>query len=101
MRSQLGSTKEKSCSTSMIDFYDEVISLLNVGKAVNFYRAFDTASHKVRTEKILIYGVDGQTVRWVESWLNCQAQRVVVCGMKSMWKVTGGEHSSQQYCSVS
>lgn len=80
--------------TSMIDLYDEVTSLLNVGKAVNFCGAFDTASHKNCTEKVLIYGVDGQTVRCVENWLNGQAQRVVGIGMKSMWMpVTDSEPS--------
>ncbi|KAK4829816.1 hypothetical protein QYF61_006653 [Mycteria americana] len=49
-------------------------------------RAFDTVSHKILTDKLLMYGLDKQTVRWVKTWLNGWAQRVVISGAKSSWR---------------
>lgn len=30
-------------------------------------KAFDTVSHKILIEKLLMYGVDEQTVKWIEN----------------------------------
>lgn len=73
-------------------------SFTDEGRAVDiveldFRKAFDTASQKVLRDKLLICGVDGQTVRWTENWLNGQAQWVVTNGTKSTrGPVTGGTH---------
>ena len=45
--SQHGSNKEKSCLTILIAFYDEMIGLVDMGRAVDavyldFSKAFDT-----------------------------------------------------------
>ncbi|KAK4831463.1 LOW QUALITY PROTEIN: hypothetical protein QYF61_017711, partial [Mycteria americana] len=58
-------------------------------------KAFDTVSHKVFIEKLLMYGLHEQSarcrVRWTENWLNGWAQRVVMSSTKSSWKpVTSG-----------
>lgn len=37
---------------------------------LNFKKLFDTVSHKDLINKLLKYGLDRQTVRWIESWLN-------------------------------
>ena len=39
---------------------------------------FDTVSHKILTDKLLMYGLNKQTVRWGETWLNGWAQRCKV-----------------------
>ena len=49
--------------------------LVDKGKAVDivylhFSKAFDTVSHKFLIEKLLIYGLDVQTVQWIENWPN-------------------------------
>ncbi|KAK4811114.1 hypothetical protein QYF61_019745 [Mycteria americana] len=42
-------------------------------------------------EKLMRYGLDEQTVRWTENWLNSRAQRVLISGMKSSCRpVTSG-----------
>ena len=63
-----GFTKRKSWLTNLVNFHDEVTGLVDEGGAVDFvyldYRkAFDTVSHKILIEKLLMYGLDEQTMR--------------------------------------
>ncbi|KAK4806776.1 hypothetical protein QYF61_005572 [Mycteria americana] len=79
----------KSSLTNLISFCDEVTGLVDEGRAVDidyldFRKAFDTVSHKILLEKP--YGLDEQTVRWIENWLNGWAQRVVISGTKCSWR---------------
>ena len=37
---------------------------------LDFSKTFDTFSHKILTNKLMKYGLDEQTVRWFENWLN-------------------------------
>ncbi|CAM4359497.1 unnamed protein product [Caretta caretta] len=89
--SQHGFTKGRSCLTNLIAFYDEITGSVDEGKAVDvlfldFSKAFDTVSHSILVSKLKKYGLDECTIRWVESWLNCQAQRVVINGSMSSWQ---------------
>ncbi|KAK4823614.1 hypothetical protein QYF61_004217 [Mycteria americana] len=88
--SQHGFRKGRSCLTNLISFYDKVTRLADEGKAVDvvyldFSKAFDTVSHNILLEKLAAHGLDGRTLRWVKSWLDGQAQRVVVNGDESSW----------------
>jgi len=61
------------------------------GKAVDvayldFSKAFDTVPHSILLEKLAAQGLDGCTLRWIKNWLNGQAQRVVMNGVKSSWR---------------
>ncbi|KAK4806885.1 hypothetical protein QYF61_012606 [Mycteria americana] len=51
-----------------------------------FTKSFDTDSHKILIDKVMKYGLDEQTVRWAENWMNGRAQRVVISGTKSSWR---------------
>ncbi|CAM4564646.1 unnamed protein product [Lepidochelys olivacea] len=89
--SQHGFTKGRSCLTNLIAFYDEITGFVDEGKAVDvlfldFSKAFDTVSHSILVSKLRKYGLDECTIRWVESWLDCWAQRVVINGSKSSWQ---------------
>ncbi|CAM5075663.1 unnamed protein product [Natator depressus] len=89
--SQHGLTKGKSCLINLIAFYDEITGSGDEGKAVdvlflNFSKAFDTVSHSILVSKLKKYGLDECTIRWVESWLDCRAQRVVINGSMSSWQ---------------
>ncbi|CAM4378788.1 unnamed protein product [Lepidochelys olivacea] len=89
--SQHGFTKGRSCLTNLIAFYDEITGSVDEGKAVDvlfldFSKAFDTVSHSILVSKLRKYGLDECTIRWVESWLDCLAQRVVINGSMSNWQ---------------
>jgi len=66
------------------------------GKAVDviyldFSKAFDTVPHSILLEKLAAHILDGCTLGWIKNWLNGQAQRVVMNGVKSSWQlVTSG-----------
>ncbi|CAM4644317.1 unnamed protein product [Lepidochelys kempii] len=89
--SQHGFTKGKSCLTNLIAFYDEITGSVDEGKAVevlflDFSKAFDTVSHSILVIKLKKYGLDECTIRWVESWLDCRAQQVVINSSMSSWQ---------------
>jgi len=84
------SMKRKSCWTNLVTFYSEMTGLVDEGRAVNtvclgFSRVFDTVSRKILLDKLLVYRLDEQTARWIENWLNGQAQWVVISGTTSSW----------------
>ncbi|KAK4828095.1 hypothetical protein QYF61_023457 [Mycteria americana] len=86
--SQHGFMKDGSCLTNQISFNDKVTRIVDEGKAMDvvyldFSKAFDTVSHSILLEKLPAHGLDGGTLHWVKNWLDGQAERVVVNGIKS------------------
>ncbi|CAM4658440.1 unnamed protein product [Lepidochelys kempii] len=53
---------------------------------LGFTKAFDMVSHSILASKLKKYGLDEWTIRWIESWLDCRAQQVVINGSISSWQ---------------
>jgi len=88
--SQHGFMKSRSCLTNLISSYDLVTCMADKGKAVDvvyldFSKAFDTVSHSILLQKVAVRGLGKYTLGWIRNWLEGQAQRVVVNGVKSSW----------------
>jgi len=67
-----------------------VTHLVDEGKAMDviyldFSKASGTVPYSILLEKLVAHGLDGCTLRWIKNWLNGQAQKVVVNGVKSSW----------------
>ncbi|CAM4699543.1 unnamed protein product [Caretta caretta] len=89
--SQHGFTKGKSCLINLIAFCDKITGSVDEGKAVDVLfldvsKAFDTVSHSILASKLKKYGLDEWTIRWIESWLDCRAQRVAINASMSSWQ---------------
>ena len=66
-------------------------SQVDEDKAVNvvnlvFSKAFDTVPHSILVKKLAAHGLDRRMLRWVKHWLDGQAHRVVLHGVKSSWQ---------------
>ncbi|CAM4565232.1 unnamed protein product [Lepidochelys kempii] len=89
--SQHGFIKGKLFLTNLIAFCDEITGSVDMGKAVDtiyldFSKAFDTVSHSILDSKLKKYGLDEWTIRWIESWIDCWAQWVVINDLMSSWQ---------------
>jgi len=89
--SQHGFSKQKSCLTNLIAFYNGMTGWVDEGRAVDvvyldFSKAFDTVSHNFLLGKPRKCGLDEWTVRWIENCLNGRAQRVVISSSESIWR---------------
>uniref|UniRef100_A0A803T1G7 Reverse transcriptase domain-containing protein n=1 Tax=Anolis carolinensis TaxID=28377 RepID=A0A803T1G7_ANOCA len=94
--SQHGFTKNKSCQTNLISFFDRVTSWVDTGNAVDvayldFSKAFNKVPHDRLANKLVKCGLDKTTVRWICNWLSERTQRVLTNASSSSWKdVTSG-----------
>ena len=94
--SQHGFVKGKSCLTSLVEFFENVTKHIDEGKAVDvvymdFSKAFDKVPHARLLEKVRGHGIQGAVALWIQNWLACRRQRVVVDGSFSEWRsVTSG-----------
>lgn len=60
-----------SCLSNLINFCDEMTGLVDEGREVNIVyldlsKDFNTVSHKFLIDKLMKYGLDQQTVRWIK-----------------------------------
>ncbi|XP_076049594.1 uncharacterized protein LOC143030326 [Oratosquilla oratoria] len=53
---------------------------------LDFMKAFDTVHHNRLLTKLKMYGITGQTYRWLETFLLGREQGVIVNGEESEWQ---------------
>uniref|UniRef100_A0A803TJS6 Reverse transcriptase domain-containing protein n=1 Tax=Anolis carolinensis TaxID=28377 RepID=A0A803TJS6_ANOCA len=95
-KSQHGFTKNKSCQTNLISFFNRVTSWVDTGNTVDvvyldFSKAFNKVPHDLLANKLVKYGLDKTTIMWICNWLSERTQRVLTNASSSSWKeVTNG-----------
>lgn len=93
---QHGFMKGRSCTTQLLSVYNRVGQCLDRGKQtdivyLDFSKAFDSVSHRLLIHKLQIFGLHGNLLNWVTSYLSGRNQRVIVEGSYSDWlPVTSG-----------
>ena len=96
--SQHGFRNERSCLTSLLDFFAHVIDTYDTGnnKAVDriyldFQKAFDKVPHERLLVKVMAHYIQGSAARWIRNWLAGRYQRVCINQTFSSWTpVTSG-----------
>lgn len=84
-----------SCLSNLILLYNRVIHLSDLGELVDciffyFSKAFDTISHRILQDKAACTQLNNHVIQWMNNWLTCRAQRLVVKRVTSNWhQVTG------------
>ena len=95
-KNQHGFRSKRSCTTNLLEFYGKAYGEYDEVRAIDviyldFKKAFDRVSHDLLINKISSLGIKGQTIRWIENWLNNRKQRVMINGVTSDWsRVTSG-----------
>ena len=88
--SQHGFMAKKSCLTNLLEFLEELSSLVDKGHAVDivyldFSKAFDKVPHQRLLLKCQGLGIRGNLLAWIADWLVDRKQRVVLNGQASEW----------------
>ncbi len=95
-KSQHGFVRGRSCTTNILEYLEEVTSILDGGDCVDavyldFSKAFDKVPTSRLLEKVKAHGITGKVHDWLKAWLTGRTQRVLLNGRKSSWKpVTSG-----------
>ena len=86
--SQHGFIKNRSTSTNLISFVEDIALSLDSNKQVDciytdLTKAFDVVNHKLLLSKLYKYGVHGKVLRLLESYLQNRQMNVVLGGYES------------------
>lgn len=83
--------KGYSTVTNLVEYTTKIFQAMEKGAQIdsiylNFSKAFDSIHHDTLLLKLRCYGVDENTVAWIQSYLQCRTQQIRV-----------GHHLSQPY----
>ena len=93
---QHGFRKHRSCESQLINTIQDLSNSLNNSDQVDcvlldFFKAFDKVPHQRLLRKCEFYGVRGNNLKWISSFLQGRTQQVLVEGETSeMSNVTSG-----------
>ena len=82
--------KGRSCTTQLCTVLHDWCETTDQGLQtdafiLDFAKAFDSVPHERLKTKLHRYGITGKTLGWIDNFLCCRYQRVVVNGSKSRW----------------
>ena len=85
---QHGFRKQRSCESQLITTIQDLANGIDSSTQIDavlldFSKAFDKVPHKRLAAKLHHYGVRGNTLLWIESFLSGRTQRVIVEGQSS------------------
>ena len=85
---QHGFRKKRSCESQLIITLQELADGLNTGEQIDcvlldFSKAFDKVLHQRLLNKCEHYGIRGNTLQWIASFLQNRTQKVVLDGKSS------------------
>ncbi len=80
--------KNRSTSLALATFVDEFHRTIEkdelmVALFIDLSRAFETIPHKIRTEKLYLYGIRGIALNWIKDYLANRKQFVIYNNEKS------------------
>ena len=93
---QYGFRKDHSTAMALLDLVEEITNAIDskkttVGIFIDLKKPFDTVNHDILLQKLRIYGIRGQAISWLQSYLTNRKQYVHFNGSDSdMLKVLCG-----------
>ena len=99
---QHGFLPQRSCCTQLITAMNHWTESLQQGYHTDviyfdFCKAFDTVPHLRLLRKLDAYGISGNLLKWIKSFLTCRKQHVEINGQYSSW-VFSQEWGSTRFC---
>ena len=88
---QFGFRKSHSTSHAIISLVEKINNALDSGKILirvflDLKKAINTVNHKILLDKLFIYGIRGNILKWFKNYLNERQQYVNVQGTESQIK---------------
>lgn len=85
---QYGFCSGKSCTTQLLSHFEKILEILdNNANAdviyLDFSKAFDKVDHEILLKKLKAFGIAGNLLNWLSSFLSNREQCVIVDGHKS------------------
>ena len=90
-KTQSGFRSQHSCETALVNMIDSWLDAIDKGKMigvvlVDFKKAFDLVDHNILLDKLSVYGIKGEALRWFNTYLTHRKQQVSVNNCMSDFK---------------
>ena len=93
---QYGFRRKHSCTLQLLNVLDDIMKFHDENNQIDMIyldiqKAFDSVPHNRLIKKLESYGIQGDLLNWIETFLTNRKQRVIIKGMSSEWQeVTSG-----------